>query len=240
MFSAVLRDVTSLKKALSVISDLVDVGTFVVNETGLHMQSMDGSHVCLIYLRVPRGAFEVFELESPMVFGVKMSSLVGIFSCSSAGKDVRLDVSDDEAKISFETSSFTLRLIEAESEQMEIPDYEKTLDFTIPSTKFRDGIKDLSLFGDVVVITAKDGIVSFGSSGDIGRGEIKMAETREMNFVGEFALRYLSTFSKAFGVSPEVRLASAHEFPLEISYTMPENGTFSFHLAPKITEDAEM
>ena len=87
----------------------------------------------------------------------------------------------------------------------------------LPSTEFQRICRDLSQIGESVVVDcAKEG-VSFAAQGDLGTGNVKLAQTaaadrREDSVVIElkekttltFALRYLNMFTKATPLSAQV------------------------------------
>ena len=88
----------------------------------------------------------------------------------------------------------------------------------LPSTEFQRICRDLSQIGESVVVDcAKEG-VSFAAQGDLGTGNVKLAQTaaadrREDSVVIElkekttltFALRYLNMFTKATPLSAQVK-----------------------------------
>merc|ERR1712061_594963 len=96
-----------------------------------------------------------------------------------------------------------------EEEHLSIPDTEYAAVIKMPSLEFQRIVKDLSQFGDSVVISCtKDG-VKFSVNGDLGSGNIKLNQSSsdkvdeavviEMQEAVSltFAFRYLNLFSKA-------------------------------------------
>ena len=54
-----------------------------------------------------------------------------------------------------------------------------------------------------------------------------------------FALRYLTTFSKATSLSEKVKLSMAKDVPLVVEYAIQDMGHIRYYLAPKIDDEAE-
>jgi proliferating cell nuclear antigen len=55
-----------------------------------------------------------------------------------------------------------------------------------------------------------------------------------------FALRYLSSFTKATPLSSTVTLNMSKELPIAVEYKIADIGHIGFYLAPKMKEDEDM
>lgn len=64
---------------------------------------------------------------------------------------------------------------------------------------------------------------------------IELQEPVSLNF----ALRYLTTFSKATSLSDKVKLSMAKDVPLVVEYPIEGMGYIRYYLAPKIDDEAE-
>merc|ERR1712178_1962 len=73
-----------------------------------------------------------------------------------------------------EVSEFDLKLMQIESEHMEIPEQQYQVVAKMPSAKFLKIVKDLKEFGETMQITAgKDGL-KFSVQGDLGSGNVML------------------------------------------------------------------
>ena len=104
-----------------------------------------------------------------------------------------------------------------DAEHLDIPETDYDCLIRLPAVEFQRICRDLSQIGESVVIDcAKEG-VSFAAQGDIGTGNVKLAQTaaadrREDAVTIElrekttltFALRYLNLFTKATPLSAQV------------------------------------
>ncbi len=105
-----------------------------------------------------------------------------------------------------------------------------------------------STFLGTIAVT-KEGI-RFSSSGDLGTGNImlkkntavdkdedavviEMQEPVELNF----ALRYLTLFTKATALGPTVTLSLSPDIPVVVEYPVDTMGHIRYYLAPKIDEE---
>merc|ERR1712133_341229 len=101
-----------------------------------------------------------------------------------------------------------------------------------------------------VVIACKKEGVTFSAAGDIGTGNIKLAQTATSDKEEEavtieiqepvtltFACRYLNMFTKASCLSPQVTLSMSPEVPLVVEYKIGDIGHIRYYLAPKIEDE---
>lgn len=144
------------------------------------------------------------------------------------------------------------KLMDVDSEALQIPETEYKSVITMPADEFQRIIRDLQVIGEACTIsTSKEG-VKFAVAGDIGSGsvlvrsnpgdnkgknkvEITLLEAVELNF----ALRYLNFFAKATPLSGEVILSLSPDLPMVVDYPIGEAGRLAFYLAPKIDENEE-
>merc|ERR1712078_237442 len=139
-----------------------------------------------------------------------------------------------------EVSEFDLKLMQIESEHMEIPEQQYQVVTQMPSAKFLKIVKDLKEFGETMQISAsKDGL-RFSVKGDIGDGNVmvKPRESDKEPVVATFALAYLVKFAKAAPLCDSVELGVGADMPISVKYAIDnsDNGHMQFHLAPKIED----
>ena len=72
VLSAKISGSDDLKAIISAISTVVEEATFVANSEGITFRGMDPSHVALIDISWPNSAFEKYECDSDLKFGVRM------------------------------------------------------------------------------------------------------------------------------------------------------------------------
>merc|ERR1711931_553716 len=111
-----------------------------------------------------------------------------------------------------------------------------------PSGEFQRVIRDLSQFGESLVISCTKEGVKFSAAGDIGVGNIKLAQTANVDKEEEpvtltFACRYLNMFTKATCLAPQVSLSMSPDVPLVVEYKIGDIGHIRYYLAPKIEDE---
>merc|ERR1712097_84750 len=185
-------------------------------------------------------------------------SLSKILKICGPSDSLKLKYENDAASLNFqcETSEedriadFELKLMQIESEHMEIPEQQYKVVAKLPSAEFLKVCRDLKEFGETMQIQAsKDGI-RFSVQGDVGTGNVvlkprdsekpeeKVSLTVQEAVTATFALRYLVTFAKAAPLCSTVELGLGPDSPLSVKYELEnaDNGYMQFYLAPKIDE----
>jgi proliferating cell nuclear antigen len=160
--------------------------------------------------------------------------------------------------VSFQTESsgedkiaeFDLKLMEIESEHMEIPEQTYKCVAKLPSAEFLKIVRDLKEFGETMQISASKDGVKFSVQGDLGGGNVMLKPRDSDKFeeavsvivhepvTASFALRYLNNFAKAAPLCSQVEIGMGSDMPLSVKYSLEneENGHIQFHLAPKVDE----
>merc|ERR1712037_122223 len=147
-------------------------------------------------------------------------------------------------------SEFDLKLMQIESEHMEVPEQQYKVVMRLPSAEFQKICRDLKEFGETMQIKASKEGITFSVQGDLGTGNV-MLKPRESDKPEEkvslsvqepvtatFALRYLVNFAKAAPLCGTVELGLGPDAPLLVKYNLDvtDNGHMQFYLAPKIDE----
>merc|ERR1711904_712559 len=190
---------------------------FDCSERGIQVQSMDSSHVALVSLLLREAAFQDFKCDRAVSLGMNVDSLGKILRMCGASDSLKLRADTGADHVSFQCESsaedriadFDLKLMEIESEHMEIPEQQYKVVAKMPSAEFQKICRDLKDFGETMQISASKEGLRFTVQGDLGSGNV-MLKPRESTKIEEqvaltvhesvtatFALRYLNNFAKA-------------------------------------------
>jgi proliferating cell nuclear antigen len=83
-----------------------------------------------------------------------------------------------ESPTETKVSDYEIRLLDLDQDQLAIPDTDYAAVVKLPSAELQRIVKDLSQFGDSIVVTASKEGVSFSADGDIGvTGNVKLAQS---------------------------------------------------------------
>merc|ERR1711881_814144 len=153
---------------------------------GISVQSMDSSHVALVALLFRESAFMEYKCDRAASLGMNIDALSKVFKMCGPNDSLKIRYANDADQVSFQCESqeddrisdFDLKLMEIESEQMEIPEQQYKVVVKLPSSEFQKICRDLKEFGETMQVSAsKDGI-RFSVQGDVGSGNV-MLKPRE-------------------------------------------------------------
>merc|ERR1711972_842572 len=145
------------------------------------------------------------------------------------------------------------KLMQIESEHMEIPEQQYKVVAKLPSSEFLKVCRDLKEFGETMQIQAsKDGI-RFSVQGDVGTGNVvlkpresekpeeRVSLTVHEAITATFALRYLVTFSKAAPLcsTVELGLGLTHHCPSSMHSRTLTMAICSSTLRPRLMSEPE-
>merc|ERR1719362_1581729 len=227
------------------MKDLCKDVNFDCSEKGLQVQSMDSSHVALVSLFLRESAFSEFNCDRPTSLGMNVDSLKLRWRADADTVSFQCE-SGEEDRI----ADFDLKLMQIESEHMEIPEQHYKVLARLPSGEFQKICRDLKEFGETMQVKASKEGITFSVQGDVGTGNVmlkpresekpeeRVALTVHEPVTATFALRYLVNFAKAAPLSGSVELGLGPDAPLLVKYDLErsENGFMQFYLAPKIDE----
>merc|ERR1711920_838920 len=198
------------------------------------------------------------KCDRPTSLGMNVDSLSKVFKICGPNDSLKLKWQNDADTLNFQCENseddriadFDLKLMQIESEHMEIPEQQYKVVAKLPSSEFQKICKDLKEFGETMQVNASKEGITFSVSGDVGAGKVLLkpreaekAEERVALTVHEpvtanFALRYLVNFAKAAPLCGSVELGLGADSPLLVKYDLEnsDNGHMQFYLAPKIDE----
>uniref|UniRef100_A0A6U0TM54 DNA sliding clamp PCNA n=1 Tax=Polytomella parva TaxID=51329 RepID=A0A6U0TM54_9CHLO len=263
MFEARLTQASLLKKLVDALKELIQEANFNVSNTGMCLQAMDTSHVCLVAFMLREDGFDGnpgFRCDRDMSLGMHLTNLSKILKCAANDDSVTLKAEDDGDVLSltFESpshdrsSNFDLKLMDIDAEHLGIPDQEYAAEITMSASEYQRICRDLATIGDTVQITATKNGVKFSTSGDVGTASITLKQNTSSEKAEEhtriqlneavsltFALRYLNNFAKATPLASQVKLSLAKDIPIVVEYQINDIGFLKYYLAPKIEDNDE-
>jgi len=259
MFEARLVQGGLLKKVLEAIKDLLNEATWECATTGISLQAMDSSHVSLVSLHLRSDGFDKYRCDRNVSLGMNLASMAKIMKCANNDDIVTIKAQDDADTVTFmfentnqeKVSDYEMKLMNLDTEHLGIPDTDYSCVVKMPSAEFQRICRDLSQIGDSVVISCTKEGIKFSAAGDLGSGNVKLAQNASADKEEEqviidmqepvsltFACRYLNSFTKATPLSPQIQLSMSADVPLVAEYKLEDMGYIRFYLAPKI-EDGE-
>merc|ERR1711915_859692 len=250
MFEARLVQGNLLKKVLESLKDLLNEATWDCADTGIQLQAMDNSHVSLVSVLLRADGFDKFRCDRQLSMGMNLTSMSKILRCAAANDIITIKAQDQADTVTFmfespnqeKMADYEMKLMNLDQEHLGIPETDYAAVIKMPSAEFQRVIKDLSQFGESVVISCTKEGVKFSAAGDIGTGNIKLAQTANVDKEQEavtltFACRYLNMFTKASCLASQVSLSMSPDVPLVVEYNIGEIGHVRYYLAPEIEDE---
>eukprot|EP00899_Mesostigma_viride_P007736 jgi/Mesvir1/16964/Mv15812-RA.1 len=260
MFEARLTQGGLLKKLLDATKDLVKEANFDCAATGFSLQAMDHSHVALVAMLLRADGFDHYRCDRSLSLGMNLENMNKMLKCAGNDDTITMKAEDNPDSVTFmfespnqdKISDFEFKLMSIDSEHLGIPDTDYQATVKMPSAELQRIIRDLSNIGDAVVISVNKDGVKFSTTGDIGNANITCRQNTSVDKPEEqitielqepvsltFALRYLSSFTKATSLSDTVTLSMSTELPVVVEYSIENLGYLRYYLAPKIEGDEE-
>jgi len=245
MFEARLVQGNLLKRIIDSVKDLLNEATWNCNAAGIELQAMDTSHVALVSVSLHGDGFGTYTCDRPFSMGMNISSMSKIFKCAASDDvvTVRAQQECDFVTFVFESpqhrkvAQYEMRLMNLDQEQLEIPETSYLATIHLSSQEFQRIIRDLSQFGESVVISCVKNEVTFSTLGDMGTGSIKLGlENNNESVQLSFACQYLNHFSKASCLAPTVAIHMSPDIPIMLEYKIGELGHIRYYLAPKVDD----
>uniref|UniRef100_A0A0P6D7Z5 DNA sliding clamp PCNA n=1 Tax=Daphnia magna TaxID=35525 RepID=A0A0P6D7Z5_9CRUS len=258
MFEARLLQGSLLKKVMEALKELLNEAAWDCSDAGIQLQAMDNSHVSLVSLNLRAEGFDKYRCDRNLSMGMNLGSMSKILKCASNEDIITIKAQDNADTVTFvfespdqdKVSDYEMKLMNLDQEHLGIPETDYACTIRLPSSEFARICRDLSQFGESMVISCTKEGVRFSATGDIGTGNIKLAQSAKVDKEEEavviemqepvsltFACRYLNSFTKATSLSKSVQLSMSPEVPLVVEYKIEDIGHVRYYLAPKIEDE---
>lgn len=251
----------ALKTLFEVLKDILHDIVIQFDSHGIRVMTVDGSHVSIIHLRLDSGKFEEYECDAPCHIGVnagqvfKLLKMAGNqdtiafeFDPSSVESELVIRIENEEKKAA---TTFRLKLLDVDLEELSMPDIEFDSVVTMPAPYFQRLCKDMSNISDVISICNTQESLKLSCKGDfasqetiIGSSSTDATVQRRSNlgqneaFEASYLLKYLNLFNKATNLSNTMEMYMRKDYPLILKYGVANLGELRFCLAPKIEDSA--
>ena len=133
-----------------------------------------------------------------------------------------------------------LKLIEAEQDELTVPDVAFSSIINMPSGDFQKIIRDLNNISERLEIKSVNNQLIFKCDGAFANAEIIRSESDGMGFIqknnsiipGEFSLKNLNYFIKCTNLCNQIEIYLANDLPLIVKYNVASLGAIKLGLAP--------
>jgi proliferating cell nuclear antigen PCNA len=225
----------------------------------LYIQSMDKSHICLSSIVIKAPWFSEYNVLSQTHLTVDAASFATMMNYALKHNRVEIVYDDvggsDKLSINLLNSTeakvkdnfdhfFELPIMDVEHETLLIPEVDYDVEFTMDAKKFGELISELMVFGSNLNILCSEEILELNSSGDSGKlkvnipidslNEFAISEGEKLDIT--YSLTHIGKMCLSSKLGQEVSLGISAEYPMSLKYSLGEDSSVAFFVAPKIAD----
>jgi len=233
------------------LKDVVDIVTLDFKKDGLYFQAMDSAHICLCEMMLSSDWFDLYVLNKNETTTIPTVGIYNVLHCFNDDQSIQLEYNKEILNIDFigeniMGKSFTLTTLESDSDMLEIPDVEYSVDIEIKSNEINTIIQELTIFSDEIQFICKDDTLNLVSSGELGTMNVEIKDEHIVSYASEenlklirkFSTKYFKQACSFYKISENINLHLEANSPIKIAYYIDnEDNYFKFYIAPKIDED---
>tara|TARA_A100001011_G_C14303293_1_gene841882 strand:- start:2510 stop:3304 length:795 start_codon:yes stop_codon:yes gene_type:complete len=230
---------SSIFRHLPLFMDMVNIH---VDEFKMYVQGMDSAQVCLFELRLDKEWFDSYKVEKSCVLGIHCNTFYKVIQCiEDKEQEMKLMYKDgDDLEVLLkgtETNKvdkyFQLPLIDIDSDMLQIPSTEYSVDMEITSGSITNYINELAIFDETFTLSCgQDNIVMKSKSESGGLSIIikdeaivsyAIEEDNDFSVDMDFSLKYVKdmcTFSK---ITDTVIINIKNETPMRFHQTLDDS-----------------
>ena len=256
----VLTNKNKITKLVTIFRHLKGIVTDVnlmLSEEMFYIQSMDGSHACLVEIKIMADWFDEYILKDDEVLGINSEILFKVIDCWKDGQEITIYTKgiDNNLFIDFNgekqvTKKFQLPLIDIDSDVMDIPEKEYDVDLMLKSNDFKELISELSIFNSNIVFNCNsdEEKVIIEANGGMGAMQVEikdddileLAISEDLDLSVTYALSYINTMCNFSKLNESVYIHSSDDVPMKLHYSLDDKDSnesenyVKFYLAPKV------
>ena len=237
-----------LNDAISVIYQLVTEVRAKISKQGLSIIAIDPANVALVMLKLPASVFSQFKIEEEEEeLGLNLEDLKAVLSRCDAGSSLILEREDNLIKLNIQGKikrSFTLALIDIESEEKQVPQLEFNSKIEIEASTLAEVIEDSAIVADACSFITKKKeelfVVEAKGSLNSARAEFTSDEVKmqAQDCKAKYSLEYLQKFMKAARLTEKATLQFSTDYPCRLDFKTAKL-EMAFILAPRVENEED-
>ena len=250
--------ISPMRTLMTALKDILLDTNIIFKKDGIRIINMDKSHTILAHLFLRAENFEFYECKKEkIVIGVNMFHLFKLMNSIDNNDTLTMYVENEDYNdgvisylgLKFENGDIKqcktqkLRLIEPDTDELEIPDVTFSAIINMPSADFQKIIRDLAPLSDKLEIKTVASEVIFRCAGSFATAEIRRTESDgsmefhlkpdDMKIIqGEFSLKNLGYFIKCTNLCNQIEVYLENDLPLVVKYHVASLGEIKLCLAP--------
>ena len=206
---------------------------------------MDPSHVALIDISWPNTAFERYECDGDIKFGVRIDEFSKLIKRADKSNAIEINISDDNMLLVTmgKNKKYKMRLIESSASDTPLPKIPYDTKISLTTSSFDKVLGDVQVVSDYLIIDATEQQAEFSGKGDSGEVNIILEKNKDelteldvkADSSGTYSLEYLNPIVKAVSTSVEtITCEFSSKKPLRVEFKVANIGRIHFYLAPRV------
>jgi proliferating cell nuclear antigen len=241
-----LADSKYLKESVSIISELVNEGTFRITPDNIELIAMDPANVAMVIFRLMGSTFTEYDVKEPEVLGINLNNLKQVLRRAKANDQITLEVEENKLKITLKGTNvrtFHLPLIEVEEKEQKVPDLKFTASIETDSSLLNEAIEDADIVGESVSFIAEAKRFVVSATGDLNKANIDIDAgdgttiTVHDKAKSKYSIEYLKKMIQGSKLCDKVLISFSKDYPLKLEYKEPDAVQLMFILAPRVDND---
>lgn len=229
------------------------------NKSGMHIQIMDQSHICLANVELSCDWFSSYECITDMNISVNLvdfSSLMKYalkhnkleIKCDEDDLDklyvnFLIDTDTDKSKLKGNFNHFfELVLLDVDSVNLNIPKVDYDAEFIIETKVFISLLTELNTFCEELMICCNEEKIELNANGDNTKLkiDIPISDLEEYSInEGEslellYSLKHLYTKCVSTELNKNMKIGLNNEMPMSILYDLGDKSNINFYISPKM------
>jgi proliferating cell nuclear antigen len=238
---------SAFRSVFEVLKDIINDVNVYFTEEGIRILTIDTAHVTLVHMNLAAENFEEYECSVRVVAGMNMANMFKLLKSVSGQDTLTIDIDGrDYMQIKIENSSkksftsFKLKLLDINEDELEVPDIPMDVITTIPAVDFQKIVRDMSNLSQDMSIIRYGNILELSCSGDFADQTTRIEYPESVNRVGNvYSLKYINMYTRATSMCSSVQIlqnSTSEEIPIIFRYTIANLGDLKFYLAAKVDE----
>jgi proliferating cell nuclear antigen len=249
VFVARTKSPEEWKAVASAISTLVDEATFDAAAEGISFRGMDPSHIALIDIFWPNNAFDAYECDSALKFGIRIDEFSKLIKRADKRDTIEITLTEDSLlhlkMLNGYKREYKTRLIESSSSSTPLPKLMFNSKVVLTSTAFDKILSDVQVVSEYISIESRSGKIIFSGRGDSGEADIMLESGNEgledlqvkEESRATYSLDYLAKITKAVvSMGGSVIAEYSTKMPLRLEFRIANVGRIHFYLAPRVQD----
>ena len=266
----VLSDTRKVMQFACILRHLKNISSdieILINKDRLYTQGMDNSHVSLFELNLKNSWFNKYIVDEDIRIGINCELIFKILNSLNESQIIEMNWDADDGDYLYIMlyspegergirKEFKIPLMNIDSEILNVPATDYTVDLEMVSSEFSTLIDELKLFGDILEVNCSDDIKLVGK-GDMGEMTALIKEDDIIMYAIEedatlhvqYQLSYIHQMALFSKVNKKVHIHFSEQLPMKIQYDMDDvldddeededyeaTNFIRFFLAPKIED----